>query len=177
MSSSPRSTGGLSPAPASWRYPAADDVAAESSKGTYLGSAPRRLNPPSRPSPARGEGEGSRDESLTREKVTDGRVEAVTLNRAFVTTMLVAPRTTNATIPASSWTNGRFNAFPSLSMWTPNPRTPGRRQKLRTAPPRPWPPPPPPPPPRRGGTAPPHPPPPPREAGRRPALGLPAATR
>src|SRR2546430_6626725 len=114
MSSSPRSTGGLSPAPASWRYPAADDVAAESSKGTYLGSAPRRLNPPSRPSPARGEGEGSRDESLTREKVTDGRVEAVTLNRAFVTTMLVAPRTTNATTPASSCINGRFNAFPSF---------------------------------------------------------------
>src|SRR2546423_10864957 len=80
MSSSLRSTGGLSPAPGSWHYPAVDDLAAESSKGTYLGRAPRRLNRPPRPSPARGEGERSRGESLTREKVTDGPAVAVTLH-------------------------------------------------------------------------------------------------
>src|SRR5439155_23542579 len=101
MLSSPRSTGGLSPAQVSWHCPAVDDLAAVPTD-SYLGRGPRRLNPPPRPSPARGEGDVSRDESLTRENVTDGRVEAVTLNRAFVTTMLVAPRTTNATIPASS---------------------------------------------------------------------------
>ena len=46
--------------------------------------------------------------------MTDGRVEAVTLNRAFVTTMLAAPRAMNTMMPARSWNNGRFNAFPSF---------------------------------------------------------------
>jgi len=48
-------------------------------------------------------------------KVTDGRVEAVTLKRVFVTAMLVAARTTNTMRPASACTSGRFNAFPSFS--------------------------------------------------------------
>ena len=54
-------------------------------------------------------------ESVAMEKVTAGRVEATTLNSAFVTAMLVAARTTNMMRPASACTNGRFNAFPSFS--------------------------------------------------------------
>src|SRR5438309_10731347 len=113
MLSSPRSTGGLSPAPVSWHCPAVDDLAAVPTD-TYLGRAPRPVGAFAVEPVGGSAGVRSTDESLTREKVTDGRVEAVTLNRAFVTTMLVAPRTTNATIPASSCTNGRSNAFPSF---------------------------------------------------------------
>src|SRR5207253_8819114 len=78
----------------------------------YRGTAPRGLSRPTAPSPVRGEGDGSRGagESTAMVKVTDGRVEAATLKRAFVSTMLVAARTTKTTRPASAWTNGRFNA-------------------------------------------------------------------
>ncbi len=52
--------------------------------------------------------------SLTIENVTDGLLDAMTLNSAFVSRMLTAPRMTKMVIAAPAWTNGRSNAFPSF---------------------------------------------------------------